>query len=150
LIVLEPGVNIHGEGLLKGRTFLSSVHSLLSIVREAHATTPIAIVSPIFCLAAENTAQGEGLTLVQMRDQPEQVWQPNSCGGKGDIPTDASRNNDLSDRSSQVRSAQMRPMLGAPVAAARRPCHLAIQRDPPARGLAMAAMRKWEAGGAKE
>ena len=68
LIVLELGANVHGEGLLKGRTFLSSVHSLLSIVREAHATTPIAVVSPIFCPAAENTAQGEGLTLVQMRD----------------------------------------------------------------------------------
>jgi hypothetical protein len=85
LIVLELGVNTHGEGLLKGRTFLSSFHSLLSIVREMHATTPIAIVSPIFCSAAENTALGEGLTLVQMRDLLEQAVNVRKAAGDNQL-----------------------------------------------------------------
>jgi lysophospholipase L1-like esterase len=81
LIVLELGINVHGEGLLKARTFLSSVHSLLSIVREAHAATPIAIVSPIYCPAAETIAQGDGLTLVQMRDLLEQAVNMRKAAG---------------------------------------------------------------------
>jgi lysophospholipase L1-like esterase len=68
LIVLELGANVHAEGLLKERTFLSSVHALLSIVREAHETTPVTIISPIYYPAAENTAEGEGLTLLKMRE----------------------------------------------------------------------------------
>jgi lysophospholipase L1-like esterase len=77
LIVLELGINVHGDGLLKERTFLSSVHSLLSIIRERHAATPLVLVSPIYCAFAENTAQGDGLTLIQMRAllaQVAHVW----------------------------------------------------------------------------
>lgn len=67
LIVLELGVNVHQDGLLKARTFHSSVHSLLAIIREGHPHTPIVVVSPIYKEDAEASAQGDGLTLVEMR-----------------------------------------------------------------------------------
>ena len=44
--MLKLGINVHGEGLLKERTFLDSVHSMLSIIREKHALTPIVVISP--------------------------------------------------------------------------------------------------------
>jgi len=77
LIVLELGINVHQDGLLKERTFLSSVHSMLSIIRERHPKTPVIVVSPIFCESAENIAQSGGLTLERMREllrQVVEVW----------------------------------------------------------------------------
>lgn len=68
LIVLELGVNVHQDGLLKTRSFQSSVHSLLAIVREGHPHTPIVVVSPVYKEDAEEAAQSDGLTLAQMRD----------------------------------------------------------------------------------
>lgn len=85
LIVLELGVNVHGEGLLKERTFLSSVHAMLSIIREVHAAKPIVVISPIYCAAAEMTAQGDGLTLVQMRDLLEQVVTVRKAAGDDNL-----------------------------------------------------------------
>jgi lysophospholipase L1-like esterase len=85
LIVLELGANVHAEGLLKERTFLSSVHALLSIIRERQATTPIAVISPIYYPAAENTAEGGGLTLVQMRDLLEQAVNVRKAAGDSQL-----------------------------------------------------------------
>ena len=81
LIVLELGVNVHDGGLLKERTFLSSVHAMLSIIRERHVTTPIAVISPIYSPAAETTAKDCGLTLVQMRDLLEQAVEVRKAAG---------------------------------------------------------------------
>src|SRR4029077_14440059 len=47
-IVLKLGINVHGEGQLKERAFLDSAHAMLSIIREKHRTTPIAVLSPIW------------------------------------------------------------------------------------------------------
>ena len=41
LIALELGINVHADGLLKERTFLSSVHSFIAIVREGQAPDTI-------------------------------------------------------------------------------------------------------------
>ena len=73
LTVLELGINVYGGGLLKERTFTSSVHSMISIVREKHANTPIVVVSPIYASSRETVAEGDGLTVVQMRTLLEQV-----------------------------------------------------------------------------
>jgi lysophospholipase L1-like esterase len=66
-ITLELGANVYEGGLLKERTFSSAVHSMLSIVREKHINTPIVVMSPIYAPAWESIAQGDGLTVQQMR-----------------------------------------------------------------------------------
>src|ERR1700730_11821785 len=85
LIALELGINVHADGLLKERTFLSSVHSFIAIVREGHPTTPIAIVSPIFCEAAEDTALGDGLSLSRMRSLLAEAVETGRGAGDGRI-----------------------------------------------------------------
>lgn len=72
-IVLKLGINVHGEGLLKERTFLDSAHSMLSIIREKHATTPIAVVSPIWSPPREDVGGGGGPSLKRMRELLEAV-----------------------------------------------------------------------------
>ena len=79
------GHHVHADGLLKERTFLSSVHSFIAIVREGHPTTPIAIVSPIFCEAAEDTALGNGLSLSRMRSLLAEAVETRRGAGDGRI-----------------------------------------------------------------
>jgi lysophospholipase L1-like esterase len=67
-IVLKLGINVHGEGLLKERTFADSAHSMISIIRDRHATTPMVIVSPIWSPPRETQSAGGGLPLERMRE----------------------------------------------------------------------------------
>ena len=69
-IVLKLGINVHGESLLPERTFLDSAHSMLSIIREKHAATPIVVVSPIWSPPREDApgAGGAGPSLKRMRE----------------------------------------------------------------------------------
>jgi lysophospholipase L1-like esterase len=73
LIVLKLGINVHGEGLLKERTFLDSAHAMLSIVREKHAATPIVVVSPIWSPPREDDGSQGGPSLKRMRELLEAV-----------------------------------------------------------------------------
>jgi lysophospholipase L1-like esterase len=66
-IVLKLGINVHGGGALKERTFLDSAHAMISIIREKHAATPLMIVSPIFSPPREDEGDGGGLSLKSMR-----------------------------------------------------------------------------------
>jgi lysophospholipase L1-like esterase len=72
-IVLKLGINVHGQGTLKERTFADSAHAMLSIIREKHGKTPIVVISPIFSPPREDKSEGEGLTLRQMRAILERV-----------------------------------------------------------------------------
>ncbi|HXC54116.1 MAG TPA: GDSL-type esterase/lipase family protein [Rhizomicrobium sp.] len=72
-IVLKLGINVHGEGLLKERTFADSAHAMLSIVREKHAATPIVVISPIWSPPREDAGADGGLSLRRMRELLEQV-----------------------------------------------------------------------------
>jgi lysophospholipase L1-like esterase len=72
-IVLKLGINVHGEGLLKERTFLDAAHSMLSIIRDKHATTPIAVVSPIWSPPREDASGQGGPSLKRMRELLEGV-----------------------------------------------------------------------------
>ncbi|MBL6937978.1 MAG: hypothetical protein ISS15_16175 [Alphaproteobacteria bacterium] len=67
-IILKLGINVHGEGLLKERTFLDSAHSMLSIIREKHAATPIVVVSPIWSPPREDAGGQGGPSLKRMRE----------------------------------------------------------------------------------
>jgi lysophospholipase L1-like esterase len=72
-IVLKLGINVHGDGALKERTFLDSAHAMISIIREKHATTPLMIVSPIYSPVREDAGDNGGLSLKQMRELLESV-----------------------------------------------------------------------------
>ena len=66
VISLCVGINIH-SGSLNQRTFGPSILGFVQIVREKHPTTPIALISPIYCSDREDTPNVVGFTLKQMR-----------------------------------------------------------------------------------
>jgi lysophospholipase L1-like esterase len=72
-ILLKLGINVHGEGMLKERTFLDSAHSMISIIREKHAATPIMIISPIYSASREDAGSAGGPSLARMRELLEGV-----------------------------------------------------------------------------
>jgi lysophospholipase L1-like esterase len=67
-IVLKLGINVHGDGMLKERTFADGAHSMISIIRDKHPTTPMVIVSPIWSPPREAQSAGGGLPLERMRE----------------------------------------------------------------------------------
>ncbi len=67
-ISLKLGINIHGSGSLNERSFLPAVIGSIAIIREKHATTPLAICSPIICPPRESTPNIAGLSLQMMRE----------------------------------------------------------------------------------
>jgi lysophospholipase L1-like esterase len=72
-IVLKLGINVHSEGMLKERTFLDSAHSMISIIREKHPTTPLMIISPIYSSIRESEGSAGGPSLRRMRELLEDV-----------------------------------------------------------------------------
>jgi len=84
-IVLKLGINVHGEGLLKERTFLDSAHAMLSIIREKHVTTPIVVISPIWSPPREDVGANGGLSLVRMRELLEAVVAARMKAGDANI-----------------------------------------------------------------
>jgi lysophospholipase L1-like esterase len=84
-IVLKLGINVWSEGMLKERTFADGAHSMLSIIREAHRTTPIAVVSPIISPEREDQGEAGGLSLKRMRAVLEQVVAARARAGDGAI-----------------------------------------------------------------
>ena len=84
-IVLKLGINVHGDGMLKERTFLDSAHSMISIIREKHATTPMMIISPIYSASRETTGSAGGPSLARMRELLEGVVEARVRAGDGRI-----------------------------------------------------------------
>ena len=54
LISAKVGINVVNADSLKERTFVPALHGFLDTIRERKPTTPILLVSPIFCPAAED------------------------------------------------------------------------------------------------
>jgi lysophospholipase L1-like esterase len=84
-IVLKLGINVHGDGALKERTFLDSAHAMISIIRERHAQTPLMIVSPIFSPPREDVGDRGGLSLKRMRELLEAVVRARRSAGDARI-----------------------------------------------------------------
>ncbi|WP_243075308.1 GDSL-type esterase/lipase family protein [Microbacterium sp. SS28] len=55
LLSLKIGINIVGGDTMKWRTFVPAVHGFLDTLREGAPTTPILVMSPIFCPMHEDT-----------------------------------------------------------------------------------------------
>lgn len=84
-IVLELGANVWETGLLKERTFVDSTQSMLSIIREMHAGTPIAIVSPITFKRGDDKSNQGGIPLGRMRELLESVVTARTAGGDKNV-----------------------------------------------------------------
>ena len=54
VISLKLGINIVNSDAMRERTFKPAVHGLLDTIRDGHPTTPILVVSPIFCPSVED------------------------------------------------------------------------------------------------
>lgn len=85
-ITLKLGINVHNGQTLRERTFAPIVHGFVQTIRDAHPTTPIEVISPIYSVGREDSslttvpvpgserlAVTGDLSLVQMRDILEEV-----------------------------------------------------------------------------
>jgi lysophospholipase L1-like esterase len=55
LISLKIGINLVNSDLMRLRAFTPAVHGFLDTIREGHPTTPLLIISPIYCPIHEDT-----------------------------------------------------------------------------------------------
>jgi hypothetical protein len=55
LISVKIGINLVNADLMRLRAFTPAVHGFLDTIREGHATTPLLVVSPLFCPIHEDT-----------------------------------------------------------------------------------------------
>ena len=54
LISLKLGINLVNGDSMRERVFVPAVHGLLDTIRDGHPDTPILVISPIICPAAED------------------------------------------------------------------------------------------------
>jgi lysophospholipase L1-like esterase len=54
LISLKIGINLVNGDSMRERAFVPAVHGLLDTIRDGHPDTPIVVISPIVCPAAED------------------------------------------------------------------------------------------------
>ncbi|WP_043193897.1 GDSL-type esterase/lipase family protein [Streptomyces sp. NRRL F-2664] len=55
LISLKIGINLVNHDVMRLRAFTAAVHGFLDTVREGHPTTPLLVVSPLYCPIHEDT-----------------------------------------------------------------------------------------------
>ena len=55
LISVKIGINLVNADLMRLRAFIPAVHGFLDTIREGHPTTPLLVVSPIYCPIHEDT-----------------------------------------------------------------------------------------------
>lgn len=54
VISMKVGINVVNGDTMRERTFVPALHGFLDTVRDGHPTTPIALVTPIYCPSAED------------------------------------------------------------------------------------------------
>ncbi|AEW98530.1 GDSL-type esterase/lipase family protein [Streptantibioticus cattleyicolor] len=55
LISVKIGINLVNNDLMRLRAFTPAVHGFLDTIREGHPTTPLLVVSPVYCAIHEDT-----------------------------------------------------------------------------------------------
>ena len=73
VISLELGINILNADSMRERTFIPAFHAFLDTIREGHPKTPIVIITPIICPAAEDHP---GPTVMQADGRVHTVERP--------------------------------------------------------------------------
>jgi hypothetical protein len=111
LISLKIGINLVNKDLMRLRAFGPAVHGFLDTIREGHPSTPLLVVSPIFCPihealpgpsvydmealaegrlsfkaggSADEVGQGK-LTLGLIREQLREIVRQRTAGGDANI-----------------------------------------------------------------
>jgi hypothetical protein len=74
LISLKLGINVVNADSMRERAFVPAVHGLLDTIRDGHPNTPIVVISPIVCPAAE---EHPGPTLPTAQGRFDVVERPN-------------------------------------------------------------------------
>lgn len=67
------GINIYGANSYNERTFQAIIIGFINIIREKQTTVPIVLSSPIYGAFREETPNLVGFTLVEMRQQVQEV-----------------------------------------------------------------------------
>ncbi|MFD3518257.1 GDSL-type esterase/lipase family protein [Streptomyces sp. NPDC058657] len=68
LISVKIGINLVNTDLMRLRAFGPAVHGFLDTLREGHPTTPLLIVSPLYCALHENTPGPTAMDLGAMSE----------------------------------------------------------------------------------
>ncbi|MFI2704911.1 SGNH/GDSL hydrolase family protein [Cellulosimicrobium composti] len=55
VISVKTGINLVNADLMRMRAFRAALHGFLDTIRDGHPTTPLLVVSPIFCAIHETT-----------------------------------------------------------------------------------------------
>ena len=61
-ISLKVGINVLNGDTMRERTFVPALHGFLDTIRDGHPTTPIAVVTPIWCPSVEEHPGPTGVT----------------------------------------------------------------------------------------
>ncbi|GAA1619112.1 SGNH/GDSL hydrolase family protein [Kribbella sancticallisti] len=56
LISVKLGINVVNLDAMRLRSFVPAIHGFLDTIRDGHPTTPLLLISPIFCAVHENTS----------------------------------------------------------------------------------------------
>ncbi|WP_318617207.1 SGNH/GDSL hydrolase family protein [Sporosarcina sp. YIM B06819] len=72
-ISLCAGINIYGANCYNERTFQAIIIGFIKIIREKQRTVPIVVSSPIYGEFREETPNIAGFTLVEMRQQVQEI-----------------------------------------------------------------------------
>ena len=73
VISLCLGANIQIQSSLNQRTFGPGIIGFIKIIRERHPSTPILVLSPIYCMEHETTPNAVGLTMEMVRLEVEKA-----------------------------------------------------------------------------
>ncbi|BFT70292.1 SGNH/GDSL hydrolase family protein [Paenibacillus sp. P36] len=73
IISMCLGINVMGGNTLNIRTFRSAIIGMVSIIREKHRSTPLLLVSPIYCPHRETGENLVGMNLVTMRKEIQEA-----------------------------------------------------------------------------
>ena len=68
LISVKLGINVVNLDLMRLRAFTPAVHGFLDTIREGHPTTPLLVVSPIYCPIHEDTPGPGAFDLDALRE----------------------------------------------------------------------------------
>lgn len=66
LVSIKLGINIVNGDVMRTRAFVPALHGFLDTVREGHPTTPLLLVSPLFCPLHEDAPGPGGLDPADM------------------------------------------------------------------------------------
>lgn len=85
LLAMEAGVNIHAGATLDARAFRAALIGFVSILRERHPSTPLAVMSALYAWERETHRNAVNLTLADTRDIVQEAIEALRANGDRNI-----------------------------------------------------------------